>query len=301
MTTPGNPSHPDRISDQQLGQELGVLIAQQASSNLPYSVIFSQLQDLLGDEIALLGPMRDLLGRPALHQLVSLKRHSVQVGARDALLQDLALTYNAGMVVRLADVIDGCLGHPPSSVPPASQQSAYSTQPSSASPSSFNTHRPPQDSPPAAPTNPTPAAMGHPQGFTAAPRNPDTTLLIAVVGILSGALLVGLGWLLLGNQQPPVAPATPAPRAQSLSPQAVGASQLMLRSIQPSWIEVRKERGELLFRGVLEGERRFPLDGGLLVLAGRPDLVQAQLGSGPAKPLGRIDHVRWQQFKAPEP
>jgi hypothetical protein len=75
----------------------------------------------------------------------------------------------------------------------------------------------------------------------------------------------------------------------------------MLRSIQPSWIEVRKERGELLFRGVLEGERRFPLDGGLLVLAGRPDLVQAQLGSGPAKPLGRIDQVRWQQFKAPEP
>jgi hypothetical protein len=51
----------------------------------------------------------------------------------------------------------------------------------------------------------------------------------------------------------------------------------------------------------LEGERRFPLGSGLQVLAGRPDLVLAQLGSGPAKPLGRIDQVRWQRFTAPAP
>jgi hypothetical protein len=81
----------------------------------------------------------------------------------------------------------------------------------------------------------------------------------------------------------------------------VASRQLLLRSSQPSWLEVKQEDGESLFRGTLEGERRFPLGSGLQVLAGRPDLVLAQLGSGPAKPLGRIDQVRWQRFTAPAP
>ena len=140
--TSDRPTDLFRISDQQLGQELGVLIAQQTSSNLPYSVIFNQLQDLLGDDTVLRGPLRDLLGRPAFQQLVGLKRHSGQVGSRDALLQDLGLTFSAGMVARLADFIDGCLDLPPRPVPPESQPSASSTTASSASPSTLP--RPPQ-------------------------------------------------------------------------------------------------------------------------------------------------------------
>ncbi|MBD2422644.1 helix-turn-helix domain-containing protein [Cyanobium sp. FACHB-13342] len=77
--------------------------------------------------------------------------------------------------------------------------------------------------------------------------------------------------------------------------------QLLLRSRQPSWLEVKTATGTTLFRGTFQGERPFPLAGGLLVLAGRPDLVQAQLGSGPAQPLGPIDQVRWRRFKAPAP
>ncbi|MCP9784601.1 DUF4101 domain-containing protein [Cyanobium sp. WKJ7-Wakatipu] len=152
-------AEPDRISDQQLGCNLAALIAQQASSNLPFSVIYGQLQDLLGDDTALLGPLRDLLGRPAFQQLLGLKRHSVQLGARDALLQDLALTYNAGMVVRLAVVIDGCIGLPPGSVPPMSQQSAYSTQPFTTSPTSVHTQRPLQGSPSLVSNSPTPVVI----------------------------------------------------------------------------------------------------------------------------------------------
>ena len=158
MTSSSTPE-PVRIIEQQLGCNLAALIAQQASSNLPFSVIYSHLQDLLGDDTALLGPLRDLLGRPAFQQLVGLKRHSVQVGARDALLQDLALTYNAGMVVRLAGVIDGCIGLPPGSVPPMSQQSAYSTPPSSTSPPSVHPHTPPHGSPSIAPNSPTPVQI----------------------------------------------------------------------------------------------------------------------------------------------
>jgi hypothetical protein len=68
----------------------------------------------------MLGPLRDLLGRPAFGQLVGINQQSVMVGARDALLLDLANTYNPLMVTRLAAVIDGCLGLPPGSVPSVS-------------------------------------------------------------------------------------------------------------------------------------------------------------------------------------
>ena len=179
VTTPVNPSYSNRISDQQIGQELGLLIAQQSSSNLPFSVIYSHLEDLLGDDTALLGPLRDLLGRPAFQQLVGLKRHSVQVGAREALLQDLALTYNAGMVVRLAVVIDGCIGLPPGSVPPMSQQSAYSTQPSTTSPTSVHTQRPLQGSP------------------SVVPNSPNLALVPVALLLL---IALGAGWW-LGSQQ----------------------------------------------------------------------------------------------------
>lgn len=92
-----------------------------------------------------------------------------------------------------------------------------------------------------------------------------------------------------------------AKAAQAATGQALTSSQLLLRSSQPSWLEVKREGGESLFRGTFQGERAFPMGDGLQVLAGRPDLVQAQLGSGPTKPLGRIDQVRWQRFTAPAP
>ena len=70
----------------------------------------------------------------------------------------------------------------------------------------------------------------------------------------------------------------------------------MLNARGPSWVEIATTGGTTLFRGTLEGQRSFPLGQGLRVLAGRPDLVTAQLGGGPAQALGRIDQVQWRRF-----
>jgi cytoskeleton protein RodZ len=77
--------------------------------------------------------------------------------------------------------------------------------------------------------------------------------------------------------------------------------QLQRTSSQPSWLEIKTKTGTTLFRGIFTGERRFPLGQGLEVLAGRPDLVRAQIGGGAAQALGAIDQVRWRSFKAPAP
>ncbi len=95
--------------------------------------------------------------------------------------------------------------------------------------------------------------------------------------------------------QPAAAPSTPA------STGAAGAGQLLLRAEQPSWLEVRSADGTTLFRGTLQGKQSFPLEADLQVLAGRPDLVEVEPPGQPRRPLGTIEQVRWQRFRAPAP
>jgi transcriptional regulator with XRE-family HTH domain len=77
---------------------------------------------------------------------------------------------------------------------------------------------------------------------------------------------------------------------------AVAPGVLVLRSEEPSWVEVRDASGQILFSGQLEKEARFRLGPGLRVLAGRPDLVTASVGSEPPRRLGTISQVDWQEF-----
>ena len=95
-------------------------------------------------------------------------------------------------------------------------------------------------------------------------------------------------------------PAKPAPKPtpKPAAKPAPAPTSLTLSSAQPSWIEVRSLAGNRqLFEGDLKGRRVFPLGQGLRVLAGRPDLVLASLGTAPAKPLGPIDQINWISFK----
>lgn len=74
---------------------------------------------------------------------------------------------------------------------------------------------------------------------------------------------------------------------------ATSTNGLVLRSSQPSWLEVRGSGERVLFRGTLRGEQRFALDQPVRVLAGRPDLVTVVVAGGTPRPLGRIQDIRW--------
>jgi len=87
---------------------------------------------------------------------------------------------------------------------------------------------------------------------------------------------------------------SPATRA----PAPAGPGRLLLRSKEPSWLEVRDGEGATLFAGTLVGEKSFPLGQGLRVMAGRPDLVHAELAGQEPRVLGPIDQVIWRSFAA---
>ena len=89
---------------------------------------------------------------------------------------------------------------------------------------------------------------------------------------------------------------SPAPATRAPAP--AGSGRLLLRSKEPSWLEVRDSRGATLFAGTLVGEKSFPLGLGLRVMAGRPDLVRAELAGQDPRVLGSIDQVIWRSFAA---
>jgi cytoskeletal protein RodZ len=110
-------------------------------------------------------------------------------------------------------------------------------------------------------------------------------------------------WLQPGRKTAEPEPTAAQPSAGTKATPAAGMAaatpELALSSDKPSWLAVRNADGKTLFEGTLLGRKTFPLQGGLQVLAGRPDLVQVKVGDQEARPLGRIDQIRWVRFNAP--
>ena len=226
--------------DYQVGRRIAGLVAQQSSPGLDIGRILSTVQDLMGADTSLLGPLRDLLTRPACHQLLGSSQHSLSLGGRDALLQDLAETYSPAVVDRLASVLNGALAlpdQPPrSSSASSSRSSSYSTHPPYST--SFSS-QPPQGSPPPPPPSYgagqaqppyQPQVVTIPVATTTQGQN-ATAVLIAVVSLLAGALIVGLGYALYlssgqsqgsgqGNSS-----ATNAPKVATASPPTTPPTQ----------------------------------------------------------------------------
>lgn len=148
---------------------------------------------------------------------------------------------------------------------------------------------------------------------------PSTAGIRRVWPLLAGSFLViataavGLGvhWQRGVSAPSGSGPASSAPRANSgaipgdrtsppdaRAPVPAGPARLVLRSKEPSWLEVRDSQGATLFKGTLEGEKSFPLGQGLRVMAGRPDVVWAELAGQESRVLGPIDQVIWRSFAA---
>ena len=157
---------------------------------------------------------------------------------------------------------------------------------------------------------PTPARARAPERAGSRPPGP----LLAGAALLLSTAAVGLGLLWQrspsapGNtgqvsssapqasSAPTTAPAIPPSAPVAKAPAPAGPALLVLRSQEPSWLEVRDSQGATLFEGTLQGEKRFPLGQGLRVMAGRPDLVRAAVDGQEPRVLGPINQVIWRSF-----
>jgi hypothetical protein len=122
---------------------------------------------------------------------------------------------------------------------------------------------------------------------------------------LGATALAALGAFgLVQRQWAPASPQrNPAPLgANQLAAQAGGparAKELLVITSGPSWIELRDAQGRTIYGGLLEGRQRFRLGAGLSLKAGRPELVQVQLGGGPAQALPPGEWWSWHRFQPP--
>lgn len=187
----------------------------------------AQLQDLLGADTTLLNPLRDLLQRPGFRQLFGLNSQGQLLGARDALLRDLAQVYSPGVLGRLDAVLQGCLNLP------AAAAGSWPTPPAATAP------QPPLT---VAPSAAPPTVVAIPSGQSG--QGP-TAILIALLALLCGALVMALAGVLITSRNtngtttqavtpnpsnapaaaPPVAQPTPVPAPTEAPPPATTAGQ----------------------------------------------------------------------------
>lgn len=112
------------MNDWHLGQRLAEAL--QSQPQAPPSQVIAILSDLLGADVSLLLPLRDLVGRPGFQSLAPWRLgHGSRQAKRDALLQSLGETYNPQVLARLAFFLDGYL----ESQAPSAVSIAGSTQP----------------------------------------------------------------------------------------------------------------------------------------------------------------------------
>jgi hypothetical protein len=96
------------MDDRLLGQRLAEAL--QSQPQAPPSHAIAVLSDLLGADVSLLLPLRDLVGRPGFQSLdPSRLGQGSRQAQRDALLQSLGETYNPQVLTRLAAFLDGYL------------------------------------------------------------------------------------------------------------------------------------------------------------------------------------------------
>lgn len=155
-------------------------------------------------------------------------------------------------------------------------------------------------------------AQNYTQGGARRASSGSSLRWIGSLALVAGVIAAGAwGWQRgpqLAKQLLPKPSAQPAPAAVKppaanptpAIPKTAPVRELTVTASQTSWLTVRTSKGQQLYEGMFKGSRQFPLANGLQLRAGRPDLVKASLGKGPAKPLGPIDQIRWVNFNPPQ-
>ncbi len=155
-------------------------------------------------------------------------------------------------------------------------------------------------------------AQNYTQGGARRASSGSSLRWIGSLALVAGVIAAGAwGWQRgpqLAKQLLPKPSAQPAPAAVKppaanptpAIPKTATVRELTVTASQTSWLTVRTSKGQQLYEGMFKGSRQFPLANGLQLRAGRPDLVKASLGKGPAKPLGPIDQIRWVNFNPPQ-
>ena len=201
------------FTDHALGQQLVLLIQQSGESAFEAGAVSrrlqAQLQDLLGADTSLLIPLRDLLQRPAFRQLFNLGSQGQVLHARDALLQDLAQVYSPAVLGRLDAVLRGCLNLPAEGATTWSQPAAWGSIHQSAG--SRYPYAPPEPAPASSAPPPHPTVVTIP-----ANQQGPTTIVIALLALICGALVMALAGVLITGRNNTVN--TPAPPSQPSQP-----------------------------------------------------------------------------------
>lgn len=98
------------MADFDLGAQARTLLAQQQHEALNLGQLFNQLQDLLGADVSLKVPLRDLFGREIFRKLLVAKQTSQKLAYKDALIQELQSVYSPALVSRLDAFLNGLIG-----------------------------------------------------------------------------------------------------------------------------------------------------------------------------------------------
>lgn len=175
-------------SDYQLGREIAQLLCQADQSGVPNPRVLNHLPDYLGSDSVLLAPLRDLLMRPSLRNLMLQDQNPTRLSGRDSLIADLQFTYSGAIADRLHSVLNGILN-----LPDTATQKSWAPTDRAQDSTAYSTSNPSQQPPNTHYTYTIqPAATGQ-SGLNAA--------LIALLAVLSGGAMVGLFWLLVSQSQ----------------------------------------------------------------------------------------------------
>lgn len=174
-------------SDYQLGRQIGQLLRQSDGNGVADARLLNHLPDYLGQDLLLLAPLRDLLMRPGLRNLLLQDQQALVLSGRDSLIADLQLTYSGVITDRLQRVLNGILNLPDTAAgpppPPANATVAYTIQPAATGQSGLN------------------------------------SAVVALLALVCGGALVALIWVLINqSQQTRQAPSPASQPPQTSSP-----------------------------------------------------------------------------------